>query len=50
MEELLRVDVDGWLNETKLIREYYDGLGPRVPSELREELDALVKRLEAARG
>jgi phosphoenolpyruvate carboxykinase (GTP) len=50
MEELLRVDVDGWLNETKLIRDYYDGLGPRVPSELREELDALVKRLEAARG
>jgi phosphoenolpyruvate carboxykinase (GTP) len=50
MEELLHVDVDGWLREAELIREYYDGLGSCVPQELRDELDALKQRLEAARS
>jgi phosphoenolpyruvate carboxykinase (GTP) len=46
---LLRVDVDGWLNEIPLISEYFDQYGDRVPSEFREELAQLKQRLETAR-
>ena len=44
------VDVDGWLAELPLIAEYYDKFGSHLPSELREELQGLKKRLEAAKG
>jgi phosphoenolpyruvate carboxykinase (GTP) len=49
LEELLRVDVDGWLAEATGIRDYYKNFGGRVPVALRAELDALKQRLEAAR-
>jgi len=49
LAELLRVDVDGWLAEIPLIAEYYDKFGSHLPSELRDELQGLKKRLEAAK-
>ena len=50
MDELLRVDIKGWLAEATGIREYYSEFGDRVPAALRDELDALEQRLEAARS
>ncbi len=47
--ELLRVELDGWLEEIPLIREYYDIYGDRVPAELRQQLDDLEGRLIAAK-
>jgi len=49
LAELLRVDVDGWLHEIPLIREYYAKFGERMPEELVDELDRLEARLEASR-
>ncbi|MFT7220382.1 MAG: phosphoenolpyruvate carboxykinase (GTP) [Candidatus Azotimanducaceae bacterium] len=49
VEELLRVEVDGWLAEIPLIEEYYDSYGDHVPHELREELAGLKQRLEEAK-
>ena len=45
MDELLRVDVDGWRNELPLISAYFDSLGDRAPSALLDELAGLEKRL-----
>ena len=50
VEELLAVDVEGWLAEIPLIREYYEQFGARMPKALSDELDQLQARLEAARG
>jgi len=47
--ELLRVDVEGWLDELPLIAEYYDRFGSHAPPALRDELDGMRKRLEAAK-
>ena len=47
--QLLKVDVDGWLNEIPLISEYFDQYGDRVPAEFREELAQLKQRLETAK-
>jgi phosphoenolpyruvate carboxykinase (GTP) len=49
IDELLRVEVDGWLAEIPLIEEYYDTYGDHVPVELRQELAALKLRLEEAK-
>jgi phosphoenolpyruvate carboxykinase (GTP) len=49
LAQLLRLDVDGWLAELPLIREYYDQFGARMPQELVVELDAMRERLEAAK-
>ncbi len=49
LEGLLRVEVDGWLNEIPLIGEYYDSFGKHLPAELRTELRELKERLEAAK-
>jgi phosphoenolpyruvate carboxykinase (GTP) len=49
LADLLRVDVEGWLHEVPLIREYYARFGERMPRELVEQLDALEARLQAAR-
>ncbi|MCG8588321.1 MAG: phosphoenolpyruvate carboxykinase (GTP) [Proteobacteria bacterium] len=46
---LLGVDVEGWLAEVPLIREYYAKFGERLPAKLEAELDALEARLSAAR-
>jgi phosphoenolpyruvate carboxykinase (GTP) len=45
MEELLRVDVEGWRAEVPLIREYYAKFGGRLPQALADEVDTLEKRL-----
>ena len=46
--QLLRVDIDGWLEEIPLIREYYESFGSHLPSGLMDELDDLEKRLRDA--
>lgn len=45
LEELFRVDREGWLREAASIREYYATFGPRFPHQLFSELDALEGRL-----
>lgn len=47
--QLLRVEIDGWLEEIPLIEAYYDSYGDRVPVELREELASMRQRLEEAK-
>ncbi len=47
MEELLKVDVDAWKAEASDIEMFFDSLGPRMPWELRNELEALRHRLGA---
>jgi len=47
--QLLRVEIDGWLHEVPMIREYYKSFGERMPKELLGELDALEGRLQAAK-
>ena len=48
LEELLRVDTEGWTAEVRGIEEYYENFGDRVPQELRDELAALRDRLESS--
>jgi len=50
LAELMRVDVEGWLDEVPGIAAYYARFGDRVPAALERELDALRQRLEAAKG
>jgi phosphoenolpyruvate carboxykinase (GTP) len=45
MEELLRVDVEGWKAEVPLIRGYYAQFGDRLPEALSDQVDTLEKRL-----
>ena len=47
--ELLRVEVDGWLEEIPLIEDYYATYGNHVPEELHKELLELKQRLEDAK-
>jgi len=44
---LLRVDVDGWLQELPGIEEYYDTFGDHLPDELRQQVKDLKARLES---
>ncbi len=46
---LMHPDLEGWLEEIPLLREYFSQFGDHLPSELTEELDALEARLKAAR-
>ena len=46
---LLRVDIDGWLQEIPLINEYYDKFGDRLPPEMRNQVEQLKQRLEKAK-
>ncbi|NLY73710.1 MAG: phosphoenolpyruvate carboxykinase (GTP) [Firmicutes bacterium] len=45
MAELLKVDPEEWLKEVASIREHYAKFGAKLPQELRNQLDALEKRL-----
>jgi phosphoenolpyruvate carboxykinase (GTP) len=45
MDELLRVDLNGWRQELPSIQRHFDGLGDRLPSELLDQLAELEKRL-----
>jgi phosphoenolpyruvate carboxykinase (GTP) len=49
LAELTAVDVDGWLAEIPLIREFYEQFGSHMPKALIAELDQLEARLRAAR-
>ena len=45
MAELLRVDINAWLQEVESIKKHYSQFGDRLPQGLRDELNALEKRL-----
>jgi phosphoenolpyruvate carboxykinase (GTP) len=45
LDELLTVDADSWRAELPLIEQHYEQFGDRLPRALRDELDALGKRL-----
>jgi phosphoenolpyruvate carboxykinase (GTP) len=49
LDELLRVDLDGWRAEVPLIREHFAQFGTHLPAGLAEELADLEKRLAAAK-
>ena len=49
VEELLSVDVDGWLAEVPSIKEYFAKFGKHLPKGLNAELKGLEERLEAAK-
>jgi phosphoenolpyruvate carboxykinase (GTP) len=49
LDNLLQVDIDGWLAEVPRIREYFAKFGDRLPGPLSSEADALERRLRAAR-
>ena len=48
LEVLLSVDPQVWKQEAALLPEFLDQFGDHMPAALREELDALVQRLEQA--
>ena len=48
VDELLAVDVDGWLDEVGLVREHFARFGDRLPAALADEVDRLEARLMAA--
>ena len=48
MEELLRVDVDGWLANCEQIDTHYARFAEKLPEALREELAGLRSRLSKA--
>ena len=45
LEELLSVDPELWRQEVEGIREFYAKFGDKLPQRLRDELDALEKRI-----
>jgi phosphoenolpyruvate carboxykinase (GTP) len=45
IEAALAVDVDEWRAEIPLIEEWFDKIGPSLPTSMRDELDALRLRL-----
>lgn len=48
LDELLRVDTEGWLAEVPDIEEHFHQFGDRLPQEMRHELASLVERLTTA--
>lgn len=48
LEQLLQVDVRGWLRETEASREFLERFGKRLPPALWREHHALVQRLHEA--
>ncbi|MFM7232108.1 MAG: phosphoenolpyruvate carboxykinase (GTP) [bacterium] len=48
LEELMRVDVEGWLSEVPSMRAHFDKFGAKLPQGLRDELEALESRLLSA--
>jgi phosphoenolpyruvate carboxykinase (GTP) len=47
MSTLLEVDVEGWCEQLPQMREHYALFGDKLPTELHDELDALVTRLSS---
>ena len=50
VEELLTVDIEGWLKEVPLIKEHFAHFGAHLPEGLNVEVEALEKRLKAAKS
>jgi phosphoenolpyruvate carboxykinase (GTP) len=50
VRDVLKVDADEWREEIPLIREFFDEFGDKLPVELRDALDGLERRIEAASG
>ena len=48
MNELTRIDTDGWLAEMDAIGAYYEQFADRLPAALAEQLAAVRNRLESA--
>jgi phosphoenolpyruvate carboxykinase (GTP) len=48
LRTLLSADLEGWLAEVPLVRDYYAQFGAHMPAELVAELDALERRLRDA--
>ena len=48
LDNLLKVEIDGWLEEIPLIRDYYSSYGDKVPKELENELKVLTQKLRRA--
>lgn len=46
MEEILKVDYQGWLQEIELIKEHYKQFGSKLPEELANQLVQLEKRIK----
>ncbi|NKB38157.1 MAG: phosphoenolpyruvate carboxykinase (GTP) [Gammaproteobacteria bacterium] len=46
---LLRVDIDGWLQEIPLILDYYEQFAEKLPEQLRKEVIRLQQQLESAK-
>ncbi len=49
VEELLSVDIEGWLEEVPRIKEHFAKFGDRLPQELHGEVRGLEERLRAAK-
>jgi phosphoenolpyruvate carboxykinase (GTP) len=48
VDDLLRVDIDGWVEELNAIGTYLDGFGARMPGRLKAERQRVSHALEAA--
>jgi phosphoenolpyruvate carboxykinase (GTP) len=48
LDTLLSIDAGAWRQEVDAIGKYLDEFGSRVPSQLRDELKGVAKRLDAA--
>ncbi|WP_404827795.1 phosphoenolpyruvate carboxykinase (GTP) [Conexibacter stalactiti] len=48
LAELLKVDAEEWKAELPSIREHLEKFGDRLPNEMRQQVDALQARLDAA--
>jgi phosphoenolpyruvate carboxykinase (GTP) len=49
VDELLSVDIDGWLAEIPLIKEHFAKFGDHLPKGLQDEVAALEHRLQTAK-
>jgi phosphoenolpyruvate carboxykinase (GTP) len=49
VEELLSVDIEGWLAEVPSIKEHFAQFGRHLPEALNLEVKALEERLRAAK-
>lgn len=49
LDELMNIDINGWLDELPTIKEHYAKFGAKLPQGLKDELDELEVRLNAAK-
>jgi phosphoenolpyruvate carboxykinase (GTP) len=49
MDELLKVDIEGWQAEVPLIRKHFAQFGSHLPEAMSEEVNKLEQRLNAAK-